>query len=170
MQKRNYLFPLLLAFSLLLTFFSGAIADVDNLTEEVPEGSILIWSGSFNDFDTYGYMINNTKWHVCNGLNDTFDLQARFIVGYDPENNDYDEVGETGGAFEVTLTIDQIPRHSHSYFDNFGQSAGSSFSAGLQPYLRLLTGAYYSTGSTGGDKAHENRPPYKVVIYIQLIG
>lgn len=40
-------------------------------------------------------------------------LLGRFVVGYDPSNQDYNTIGNMGGEALVTLTLDQIPPHSH---------------------------------------------------------
>ena len=40
-------------------------------------------------------------------------LLGRFVVGYDPSNQDYSTIGNMGGEALVTLTLDQIPPHSH---------------------------------------------------------
>ena len=55
-----------------------------------------------------------TGWFLCNGENGTPDLRGMFIVGYDPDNADYNAVEKTGGAKEVTLTTNQMPKHKHS--------------------------------------------------------
>ena len=55
-----------------------------------------------------------TGWLLCNGENGTPDLRGMFIVGYDPDNADYSAIEKTGGAKEVTLTTNQMPKHKHS--------------------------------------------------------
>ena len=35
------------------------------------------------------------------------------MVGYDASNSDYD-VNDTGGSESVTLTVNQIPAHTHN--------------------------------------------------------
>lgn len=69
--------------------------------------------------------------------------------------------GDTGGAENVTLTINQIPDHDHSYtppvlnIDLEGPGVPDILAAGI--------GAPTTTGSTGGGQSHENRPPFIVV-------
>jgi len=76
----------------------------------VPPGAIIMWSGSVNDIPV--------GWALCDGSNGTPDLRDRFIVGaggaYSP--------GNTGGAESVTLTVAQMPQHSHGASSS---SAGS---------------------------------------------
>ena len=68
----------------------------------VPGGIITMWSGSITDIPL--------GWALCDGSNGTPDLRDRFIVG---AGGDYN-VGNTGGANSVTLTVAQMPSHSHS--------------------------------------------------------
>lgn len=71
----------------------------------VPKGVINMWSGSPTSLP-YG-------WALCDGTNGTPDLRGRFIVGYNPNDTDYQTIGLTGGAKLVTLTTSQMPAHNH---------------------------------------------------------
>lgn len=67
-----------------------------------------------------------------------------------------DTIGQTGGAKEVTLTVDQIPAHTHG-------SVYSGNVAGTKTHSWLASGGSnmaYGTISTGGGAAHNNMPPY----------
>lgn len=89
-------------------------------------GMIIMWSGSLNTIPE--------GWVLCNGQNNTPDLQDRFIIG---AGNTYQALvnggssqttttpvhthtvqsagGHThGGLVATTLTLDQMPAHSHS--------------------------------------------------------
>lgn len=88
------------------------------------------------------------------------DLRNLFLVG---AGSDY-ELGDTGGEAEVVLTVDEIPSHTHGYdtptFNVDVESVGVPDPTGVgNPMLPALT------DSTGGDEAHENRPPYYAVVY-----
>ncbi len=71
----------------------------------VPKGVINMWSGSLSDIP-YG-------WALCDGTNGTPDLRGRFIVGYNPNDTDYNAIGKAGGAKLVTLTKSHMPTHDH---------------------------------------------------------
>lgn len=118
----------------------------------VPQGAILMWSGEPTDIPD--------GFTLCDGTEGAPDLQDRFVVGaggtYSP--------GDTGGEESHTLTEDELPSHSHGIpTDVDGSSAPSpgGYSAGGANY-----GSTQNTNETGGDAAHENRPPYYAVSYI----
>ena len=124
----------------------------------VPTGCILLWYGAANAIPS-GFIL-------CNGSNGTPDLRGKFVVGYHDGNGDYD-VGDTGGAETVTLTIAQIPSHKHTTNID-GQhvipgGGGSSYPyGGGGSYASRL----FSMSNTGGGGAHENRPPFHALCYI----
>jgi len=125
-------------------------AYVDGLTGSIPSGVIMLWSGSIASIPT--------GWVLCNGSNGTPDLRNRFIVG---AGSTY-AVAATGGEAAHTLTIDEVPSHTHSYRFGTG-SAGDPVGVG---------GGYItnsSTGSTGGGQSHNNLPPYYALAYIMKI-
>ena len=100
---------------------------------------------------------------MCDGQNSTPDLRGRFVVGYHSSNGDYD-VGDTGGVESVTLTVNQIPAHSHVY-----QNQVAITDAGERPWPASNNDCRLddaNTTETGGGQAHENRPPYYALCYI----
>lgn len=65
-------------------------------------------------------------------------------------------IGQTGGAKEVTLTVNQIPSHSHG-------SVYSQHATGTKDkawYTTTGSSLAYGAVSTGGGQAHNNMPPY----------
>ena len=92
------------------------------------------------------------------------DLEGLFLKGQEsPELP-----GDIGGDENVTLTINQIPAHDHSYvppvlnIDLEGLGVPDILAAGI--------GAPTTTGSAGGGQAHENRPPFIVVEFYIFSG
>lgn len=85
-------------------------------------------------------------------------------------------LAETGGAEEVTLTVNQIPSHGHPLIGSTG-SATSQTPAGALPatgqaatYFNLLDNptnmAPVSIGPVGGSQPHTNFQPYLCVDFI----
>lgn len=68
-------------------------------------------------------------------------------------------IGKTAGSETVTLTIDQIPAHSHG-------SVYSEHAEGTKSYASYSSGGSsmaYGPVETGGGMAHNNMPPYTQV-------
>jgi len=104
------------------------------------------------------------------------DLRGRVPIGMGqgPGLSSYVE-GETGGEETVTLTLSQIPAHTHvpqgsTTVPNTGSPAGANwamprvllYSSG-SPNVAMSSAAL---GSTGGNQPHDNMKPYLVMTYI----
>ena len=76
----------------------------NNINNILPSKTIIMWSGlSIPD-----------GFALCDGNNDTPNLKSRFIVCYSDIENDYKQIGNKGGAKQVTLTMNQMPSHKHA--------------------------------------------------------
>lgn len=130
-----------------------------------PVGVIVIWSGSANRIPD--------GWVLCDGDNGTPDLRGRFVVGYDPNDSDYNAPGRTGGEKTHTLNVDQLPSHSHNtvvHTVGYALSHNDSAEAAtFDSYKRNNGNRDISGDSTGGGQAHENRPPYYTLCYIMRV-
>ena len=93
-------------------------------------------------------------------------IRGRFLFASDS----YHDVGDTGGEETHTLTISEMPWHSHEYekfchksYTYFDSPSGSNLSFpcnttyGKDPRKFLNT---YSTTSVGGGGSHNNMPPF----------
>lgn len=85
-------------------------------------------------------------------------------------------LAETGGAEEITLTVNQIPAHAHTLLGSSGTATNQS-PAGAVPataqgpsYFNLLDNptnlSPASIGPTGGSQPHTNFQPYLCVDFI----
>lgn len=83
--------------------------------------------------------------------------------------------GTTGGAETHTLTVEEMPAHSHQY-NRLPQSFGntdysSNVQANFNSSVRLSSNTeYVQTWNTGGSKPHNNMPPFKSVYCWHRIG
>lgn len=84
---------------------------------------------------------------------------GRVPVGIDATDTAFDTVEETGGAKTHTLTVDELPAHTHSVPNSGSQN--NSFDSGTT-VGNDVTG---TSGSTGGGQAHNNLQPY-IVVYM----
>ena len=133
----------------------------------LPTGLILAWNNAGSI---------PTGWILCDGNNNTPNLQGRFILGAGQGGNDMNGIalplqtfGTTGGEVNHTLVIAEMPYHNHTTTTYDGGNA-------------LIYGTYNgsnnngTTGSTGGNPnnnnitdPHNNMPPYYVLVYIMKL-
>ena len=129
----------------------SALTGVDSFVS----GMIIMWNSTVASIPT-GFVL-------CDGNHGTPDLRGRFVVGHHPSNGDYD-VDDTGGEESVTLTVNQIPAHTHTYVDQY-----VAINNGYRPWPANnndCAARDVNSGSTGGGQSHENRPPYYALCYI----
>lgn len=181
--------------------------DIEN--KLVPLGIIHMWAGAADTLpDNYllcnGQAVNQSDYpELYNVIGNTFntaansngmnwpapssgmfrlpDLQGRFIVGYNPQNTDYNKIAANGGEAKHTLNSNEMPNHTHSFDDYYGLDYTNSANDWKQRGIlfgsyKALDGKYvgwpnvgssrnaiiyntHDTNSAGGNNAHENRPP-----------
>ena len=130
---------------------TGTVADARLSNSSLfVQGMIMMYTGSTAP----------SGWAICDGSNGTPDLRDRFIVGAGSAYS----IGNTGGANSVTLTLDQIPPHTHTW-----DRQDVSINNGYRPWPANnndCSRSTQNTGSAGGGQSHENRPPYYALCYI----
>jgi microcystin-dependent protein len=138
----------------------------------VPIGGIIMWSGNTAP----------TGWAICDGQTvngrTTPDLRGRFVLGLGNR-----AIGTTGGAETHTLTVNEMPAHSHTatdtgHFHNFPIGPGDAGARdkaadgdqAASKSVSTFTGfANVVIGNTGGGQAHNNMPPYYVLAFIMRV-
>ena len=85
-------------------------------------------------------------------------LEDRFLLGA----GDTYTAGATGGEASHTLTVDEMPSHTHDQGKKYNTSLGN-YSPDAPWTANSGTVYSWPTGSAGGDAAHNNMPPYLVV-------
>jgi microcystin-dependent protein len=96
-------------------------------------------------------------------------------MGTDPSGNTY-QLAEAAGVESVTLTIQQIPNHTHPLTasgdtGNIGTPGGNclSNSNGPTPYIEDVAGSPMNAaaiGAQGGNQPHENCQPFLCINFI----
>lgn len=83
-----------------------------------------------------------------------------------PKTNISGSLTTTGGAATVTLDETMIPAHTHTYTGHNRDAAESPDNGGPIDVIGNAADPTWNTGSTGGGLAHNNLPPYKVIVKI----
>lgn len=93
------------------------------IPSSLPLGSVTMFSGSFGGANNKhpiptGGTEADTNWHICDGSDNTPDLQGKFIVGAGAGYSQGDTGGATsasvsGNTGSTTLSASQMPSHKH---------------------------------------------------------
>ncbi len=179
---------------------SGSIVDtfeIDNRTTNTYSARVideLVSSGSGNvDIATIIDLIypvgrgfidfTDTDYSNWLGLTWERELIGMMPIGKNENDTDFATVGAKGGEKTHTLTVNEMPSHTHIQNQHrHGLSMGYTnpeWRNGMSDTTRVAAGpdtrvgatTFYSAYSTptnqntGGDQAHNNLPPYQVVSY-----
>ncbi|MFA9395960.1 MAG: hypothetical protein ACERJ1_14795 [Halodesulfovibrio sp.] len=156
------------------SLINQAINNPADPVDELLSGMVVPFKGTVNGA---GHPVNrmtgapDAKYALCDGRTysapDGFsvvtpDLRDKFIAG---AGGSYSQ-GATGGANTVTLTVEQMPKHSHSM--RAFKADGTSTFNDLMVANRTTT-AVRTVSEVGGSKAHENRPPFYALAYLMKL-
>lgn len=101
-------------------------------------------------------------WAICNGNNGTPNIGGRTIVGY---GTGFTTLNEIGGEKEHTLTLPEIPSHTHGIRYLSKNAAGG----GVERTITNTGGTIQQSEGSGGGLPHNNMQPYIVQIYIMKL-
>lgn len=139
--------------------------------QAIPVGLIAIWGKPANQ--------------IPEGWREYTDLRGRMPIGLDPryrktedDAQDYqlNSLLNQGGERSHKLTIDEMPNHNHEYNDIYYSEAWGSINipngdgSGSTDRGNKGYGMDRTSKNTGGDRPHNNMPPYHVVQFIEYIG
>lgn len=137
---------------------------------EAPTGW-LICDGSGLNRETYKELFAAIGTNFgTDGPNNFYipDLRGKVAVGQNASETEFSTLGKTGGEKTHTLTVDEMPKHTHK---NNIQYASQSNLGGSLTYF-VATEAYGNLGQydvvqeQGGNQPHNNLQPYQVTNYI----
>lgn len=134
----------------------------------VPQGGIIMWSGSIVSIPT--------GWALCDGTNGTPDLRNKFIVG---AGSTY-AVAATGGSTDAVVVSHNHtltdPGHAHSYYrvdSGTPQVDGADVASFVyQLHVAQTTGSSttgVSIAAAGVSGVNANLPPYYAIAYIMKL-
>lgn len=109
---------------------------------------------------------DNTNPNSILGVGTWERFKGKVALGLDEDDANMSTIGRTGGEKTHKLTINEIPSHTHAINTANGQGDlewGYVFS-----YDRHNAGYNGITQTVGGNQAHNNMPPYKIVGYMWI--
>lgn len=119
-----------------------------------PVGAIFTTTTAYANSAAVVAAVGGTTWTAFGA--------GKVLVGVDGSDSDFNTVEETGGAKTHTLTISEMPAHTHSY----DRQNTSTDAISIHDIVRTTGGNSGSTtGSTGGGTAHNNLQPY-ITVYM----
>lgn len=150
----------------------------------LPKGAIIMWSGSWNSESIpKGFVLcNGNNGQPVNGVTIP-DLRGKFIVGGNGSDSDFntpgsvDSQGNPRGSKTHTLTINEIPEHTHTYSDDSYANKESVFNYGITHVTDMDDisvkatkgsggGCIFRTGKTGNNQPFKHLPPYYVLAFL----
>lgn len=117
-----------------------------------PVGAIFTTTTAYANSAAVVAAVGGTTWTAFGA--------GKVLVGVDGSDSDFNTVEETGGAKTHTLTISEMPAHTHTYGKSTTNEAMS-----IHDINGLRGAATTNTGSTGGGAAHNNLQPY-ITVYM----
>jgi microcystin-dependent protein len=136
----------------------------------IPVGGIIMWSGTAIP----------TGWALCNGQTvngqATPDLRERFIMGANPDKATA-KVGTTGGTNQISLSVANLPPHTHTYTDNYFAERSNDWKGGGNASPGNGTGNNTSSksstdaagGLNGAAQPFNNLPPFYALAFIMRV-
>ena len=150
----------------------SSLKNINESLKEINKTNIITKAEFKKDLLEKVYPIGSYYWSEKNtSPSDIFGgswtkIRGRFLFASDSNH----DVGDTGGEETHTLTINEMPRHSHEYekfcyFEDISFNAPSGnwnrFPCNITNHSNSSRFLYtYSTTSVGGGCSHNNMPPF----------
>lgn len=140
-------------------YFSGSLHDGTNSVKVSQIATKTEFLSKIYPVGSVYMSVNNTS--PASFLGGTWErIQDRFLLG---AGSSY-SAGATGGSATHTLTVNEMPKHSHQVSTNISSSQSSSRDQlSYSSWDNSWSWTNYLTSDTGGGAAHNNMPPYLVV-------
>lgn len=147
-----------------VTFYGNINGLVDMV---YPIGSIYMSVNSTSPATLFGGTWEQIKGRFLLGTGEPDDNSNTYYgsdLTYNGSTKYNEQVGSTGGESRHTLSVAEMPSHTHSiYYYNSSGSLSFGYNFGNKGSASAVTTASSGIGVTGGDASHNNLPPYFVV-------
>ena len=114
-------------------------------------------------------VIKGDNEDYSNWLGFTWERTAvgKVLVGIDSTDTDFNEIGKTSGEKKHTLTLQEMPKHTHNLITGAKTNAWKepNYTIGYQYQEPSAIVSSEGIESTGGNQPHNNLQPYQVVAY-----
>lgn len=146
------------------TAFQEVASQVARYAQEAKEAANRATQATYGAYPVGSVYISITENNPEELFGGTWErLKDRFLLGAGDEY----EAGATGGAAEHTLTVDEMPSHTHKITDPSKTDWGVAYGnyVGSETGYAIQSNASFTTKPTGGSKPFNNMPPY-IAVYI----
>lgn len=118
-------------------------------------------------------VIKGDNEDYSNWLGFTWERTAvgKVLVGIDSTDTDFNTIGKTSGEKKHTLTLQEMPKHTHNLKTGARTNAWTEPNYAISYQYQAASTANSSEGieNTGGNQPHNNLQPYQVVAYWKRI-
>lgn len=123
-------------------------------------------------FQSGGGMVlwNKPAAQIPTGWAEVVDWRGRMPIGFNPNDTDFDTVGEIGGAKTHQLTINEMPSHSHSYTSSWEDDGNPGYALETGGTGEMHSNTSGGINNTGGGQEFNIMNPYRVVLFIEYVG
>ena len=127
-----------------------------------PVGSIYMSVNATNPSALFGGTWEQIKGRFLIGTGAN-DANTTDYWGHEDANNHNMPAGELGGESQHTLTVDEMPFHTHVTRLDWNNTKGWGIATSESGDTNATVDAGTKTGAAGGGKPHNNMPPYLAV-------
>jgi hypothetical protein len=122
-------------------------------------------------FQAGGGMVlwNKPANQIPAGWQEVADWRGRMPVGFDSSQYEFNTVGKVGGAKSKTLSVSEMPSHTHTYTSSYRDNGDVGIGLEVGP-TELSYNQSGGINYTGGNQSFPILNPYRVVLFIEFIG
>ena len=160
------------ALSLIADYIKARVETITNKT--LSTGSVIDANVNVIEVLKKAYPIGSVYINASNATNPASLLgfgtwvafgAGKVMVGLDAGDTSFDTAGETGGEKTHTLTVAEMPSHSHTKTVIPKDNVWAAPNEGWNYSYTSGTTYQHSTDATGGGGSHNNLQPYIVVYF-----